>query len=149
MQPRYENIIMDNLLGCYRQYVMMYCLWTNWRNQIDKILCRKTRAAGIQKPLYYMLKFIFWNFRNVLLVNSSADHLKVGDFGLSKLITVQSSHDVYKMTGETGSCEYSQSFFLSVSSHSCAKLNLISFFSGIKKKRPLHGSWSFQTSEIW
>ncbi|RDY04864.1 Serine/threonine-protein kinase STY46 [Mucuna pruriens] len=36
--------------------------------------------------------------RNVLLVNSSADHLKVGDFGLSKLITVQSSHDVYKMT---------------------------------------------------
>ncbi|KAL2627796.1 hypothetical protein AAZV13_07G193700 [Glycine max] len=53
--------------------------------------------------------------RNVLLVNSSADHLKVGDFGLSKLITVQSSHDVYKMTGETGSCEYSQNFFLSVS----------------------------------
>jgi len=46
------------------------------------------------------------NFRNVLLVNSGADHLKVGDFGLSKLIKVQSSHDVYKMTGETGSCEY-------------------------------------------
>lgn len=44
--------------------------------------------------------------RNVLLVNSSADHLKVGDFGLSKLITVQSSHDVYKMTGETGSYRY-------------------------------------------
>lgn len=44
--------------------------------------------------------------RNVLLVNSSADHLKVGDFGLSKLIRVQNSHDVYKMTGETGSCEY-------------------------------------------
>lgn len=43
--------------------------------------------------------------RNVLLVNSSADHLKVGDFGLSKLIRVQNSHDVYKMTGETGSCE--------------------------------------------
>lgn len=41
--------------------------------------------------------------RNVLLVNSSADHLKVGDFGLSKLIRVQDSHDVYKMTGETGS----------------------------------------------
>ncbi|KAL5179115.1 Integrin-linked protein kinase 1 [Glycine soja] len=36
--------------------------------------------------------------RNVLLVNSSADHLKVGDFGLSKLIKVQSAHDVYKMT---------------------------------------------------
>lgn len=39
--------------------------------------------------------------RNVLLVNSSADHLKVGDFGLSKLIRVKNSHDVYKMTGET------------------------------------------------
>ncbi|MBA0592894.1 hypothetical protein Gorai_009859, partial [Gossypium raimondii] len=44
--------------------------------------------------------------RNVLLVNSSADHLKVGDFGLSKLIKVQNSHDVYKMTGETGSYRY-------------------------------------------
>ncbi|MED6197556.1 hypothetical protein PIB30_057497 [Stylosanthes scabra] len=44
--------------------------------------------------------------RNVLLVNSSADHLKVGDFGLSKLIKVKSSHDVYKMTGETGSYRY-------------------------------------------
>lgn len=49
---------------------------------------------------------LFPHFRNVLLVNSSADHLKVGDFGLSKLIRVQNSHDVYKMTGETGSCEY-------------------------------------------
>ncbi|GAB2214453.1 hypothetical protein Droror1_Dr00018801 [Drosera rotundifolia] len=44
--------------------------------------------------------------RNVLLVNSSADHLKVGDFGLSKIIRVQHSHDVYKMTGETGSYRY-------------------------------------------
>ncbi|KAK4772136.1 hypothetical protein SAY86_013911 [Trapa natans] len=44
--------------------------------------------------------------RNVLLVNSSADHLKVGDFGLSKLTRVQNSHDVYKMTGETGSYRY-------------------------------------------
>ncbi|GKV22379.1 hypothetical protein SLEP1_g32260 [Rubroshorea leprosula] len=44
--------------------------------------------------------------RNVLLVNSSADHLKVGDFGLSKLIKVQNSHDVYKLTGETGSYRY-------------------------------------------
>jgi serine/threonine protein kinase len=43
--------------------------------------------------------------RNVLLVNSSADHLKVGDFGLSKLIRVKNSHDVYKMTGETGDWE--------------------------------------------
>ena len=47
---------------------------------------------------------MFINFRNVLLVNSSADHLKVGDFGLSKL-KVQNTHDVDKMTGETGSCE--------------------------------------------
>ncbi|KAL6534786.1 hypothetical protein OROGR_013461 [Orobanche gracilis] len=44
--------------------------------------------------------------RNVLLVNTNADHLKVGDFGLSKLIRVQHSHDVYKMTGETGSYRY-------------------------------------------
>ncbi|XP_047958820.1 integrin-linked protein kinase 1-like isoform X1 [Salvia hispanica] len=44
--------------------------------------------------------------RNVLLVNSNADHLKVGDFGLSKLIKVQHSHDVYKLTGETGSYRY-------------------------------------------
>ncbi|KAI3733671.1 hypothetical protein L6452_13121 [Arctium lappa] len=44
--------------------------------------------------------------RNVLLVNSNADHLKVGDFGLSKLIRVQNSHDIYKMTGETGSYRY-------------------------------------------
>ncbi|KAI4328486.1 hypothetical protein L6164_020838 [Bauhinia variegata] len=44
--------------------------------------------------------------RNVLLVNSGADHLKVGDFGLSKLIKVQHCHDVYKMTGETGSYRY-------------------------------------------
>ncbi|RVW29181.1 Integrin-linked protein kinase 1 [Vitis vinifera] len=44
--------------------------------------------------------------RNVLLVNTGADHLKVGDFGLSKLIKVQNSHDVYKMTGETGSYRY-------------------------------------------
>ncbi|CAA2960855.1 serine threonine- kinase STY46 [Olea europaea subsp. europaea] len=44
--------------------------------------------------------------RNVLLVNSKADHLKVGDFGSSKLITGQNSYDVYKMTGETGSYRY-------------------------------------------
>ncbi|CAO2828745.1 unnamed protein product [Amaranthus hypochondriacus] len=44
--------------------------------------------------------------RNVLLVNSNTDHLKVGDFGLSKLIRVQNAHDVYKMTGETGSYRY-------------------------------------------
>ncbi|KAJ1699520.1 hypothetical protein LUZ63_008032 [Rhynchospora breviuscula] len=44
--------------------------------------------------------------RNVLLVNSSADHLKVGDFGLSKLITVKHANDIYKLTGETGSYRY-------------------------------------------
>ncbi|XP_047324415.1 integrin-linked protein kinase 1-like [Impatiens glandulifera] len=44
--------------------------------------------------------------RNVLLVNSNADHLKVGDFGLSRLIKSQHAHDVYKMTGETGSYRY-------------------------------------------
>jgi serine/threonine protein kinase len=44
--------------------------------------------------------------RNVLLVNSNADHLKVGDFGLSKLITVNHANDIYKLTGETGSYRY-------------------------------------------
>ncbi|XP_068332497.1 serine/threonine-protein kinase VIK-like [Pyrus communis] len=44
--------------------------------------------------------------RNVLLVNSNADHLKIADFGLSKLVKVQDSHDVYKMTGETGTYRY-------------------------------------------
>ncbi|WOL01023.1 serine/threonine-protein kinase STY46-like [Canna indica] len=43
---------------------------------------------------------------NVLLVNSNAGHLKVGDFGLSKSIRVGNSNDVYRMTGETGSCRY-------------------------------------------
>lgn len=32
--------------------------------------------------------------------------MKVGDFGLSKLIRAQHAHDVYKMTGETGSYRY-------------------------------------------
>lgn len=43
--------------------------------------------------------------RNILLVNSAANHLKVGDFGLSKIIKAQHANDVYKMTGETGSCK--------------------------------------------
>jgi serine/threonine protein kinase len=43
--------------------------------------------------------------RNILLVNSAANHLKVGDFGLSKIIKAQHASDVYKMTGETGSCK--------------------------------------------
>ncbi|KAL6657540.1 hypothetical protein ACP70R_005320 [Stipagrostis hirtigluma subsp. patula] len=45
--------------------------------------------------------------RNILLVNSAANHLKVGDFGLSKIIKAQHANDVYKMTGETGSCKCS------------------------------------------
>ncbi|KAL0336430.1 UNVERIFIED_CONTAM: Serine/threonine-protein kinase STY46 [Sesamum radiatum] len=50
---------------------------------------------------------LYDDFWNVLLVNTSADHLKVGDFGLSKLIRAQQhSHDVYKLTGETGSYRY-------------------------------------------
>ncbi|KAL0318187.1 UNVERIFIED_CONTAM: Integrin-linked protein kinase [Sesamum calycinum] len=44
--------------------------------------------------------------RNILLVDSSAYHIKVGDFGLSKLIREQHSNDVYKMTGEAGSYRY-------------------------------------------
>eukprot|EP00252_Welwitschia_mirabilis_P006552 TRINITY_DN1743_c0_g1_i3.p1 TRINITY_DN1743_c0_g1~~TRINITY_DN1743_c0_g1_i3.p1 ORF type:complete len:205 (-),score=37.59 TRINITY_DN1743_c0_g1_i3:403-1017(-) len=42
--------------------------------------------------------------RNVLMVNSN--HLKVGDFGLSKLIKVKHAHDMYRLTGETGSYRY-------------------------------------------
>lgn len=42
--------------------------------------------------------------RNVLMVNTN--HLKVGDFGLSKLIKVKHAHDMYRLTGETGSYRY-------------------------------------------
>jgi serine/threonine protein kinase len=42
--------------------------------------------------------------RNVIL--DEAHELKVGDFGLSKLIKVNHLPDVYKMTGETGSYRY-------------------------------------------
>jgi serine/threonine protein kinase len=42
--------------------------------------------------------------RNVIL--DEAHELKVGDFGLSKLIKVDNLRDVYKMTGETGSYRY-------------------------------------------
>eukprot|EP00249_Psilotum_nudum_P005340 c18785_g1_i1 orf=458-1756(-) len=42
--------------------------------------------------------------RNVLLVDTS--HLKVGDFGLSKLVKVTHLHEVYNLTGETGSYRY-------------------------------------------
>ncbi|KAG0577472.1 hypothetical protein M758_5G151700 [Ceratodon purpureus] len=42
--------------------------------------------------------------RNIIL--DEDQELKVGDFGLSKLINVQHLHDVYKMTGETGSYRY-------------------------------------------
>lgn len=42
--------------------------------------------------------------RNIILTEDK--ELKVGDFGLSKLINVERMHDVYKMTGETGSYRY-------------------------------------------
>ncbi|BBN01014.1 protein MpMAPKKK4 [Marchantia polymorpha subsp. ruderalis] len=42
--------------------------------------------------------------RNVLLGESN--QLKVGDFGLSKLMKMTNLHDIYKMTGETGSYRY-------------------------------------------
>ncbi|KAM4121135.1 hypothetical protein ACJW30_03G185500 [Castanea mollissima] len=59
------------------------------------------------KPSLYRMKCCFPQLKwNVHLANSSADHLIVGDFGLSKLIKVQNTHDVYKMTGETGSYRY-------------------------------------------
>lgn len=43
-------------------------------------------------------------FRNLL--RDEGDHLKVADFGLSKLVKLNSLHEVYQMTGETGSCEH-------------------------------------------
>lgn len=42
--------------------------------------------------------------RNIIM--DEDQELKVGDFGLSKLINVKHLHDVYKMTGETGSYRY-------------------------------------------
>jgi len=42
--------------------------------------------------------------RNIIL--DEDQELKVGDFGLSKLINVRQLHDVYNMTGETGSYRY-------------------------------------------
>ena len=42
--------------------------------------------------------------RNIIL--GEDEELKVGDFGLGKLIDVKRMHDVYKMTGETGSYRY-------------------------------------------
>lgn len=41
--------------------------------------------------------------RNILV--GDGDRLKVGDFGLSKLVEVKFLHDMYRLTGETGSCE--------------------------------------------
>ncbi|CAI5947044.1 unnamed protein product [Closterium sp. NIES-64] len=38
------------------------------------------------------------------LIRDEGDHLKVADFGLSKLVKVNALHEMYKMTGETGSC---------------------------------------------
>ena len=40
------------------------------------------------------------------LIIGESNKLKVGDFGLSKLIRVTNVHDVYKLTGETGSYRY-------------------------------------------
>ncbi|CAM6010864.1 unnamed protein product [Sphagnum balticum] len=40
------------------------------------------------------------------LIFDDAQELKVGDFGLSKLIDMKHLHDAYKMTGETGSYRY-------------------------------------------
>ncbi|KAL2614168.1 hypothetical protein R1flu_025860 [Riccia fluitans] len=42
--------------------------------------------------------------RNVLIGESN--QLKVGDFGLSKLMKMTNLHDMYRMTGETGSYRY-------------------------------------------
>ena len=42
--------------------------------------------------------------RNIIL--DEDQELKVGDFGLSKLVNVRHMHDVYQMTGETGSYRY-------------------------------------------
>ena len=44
-----------------------------------------------------------FGFRNLL--RDEGDHLKVADFGLSKLVNMNSLLEVYQMTGETGSCE--------------------------------------------
>jgi serine/threonine protein kinase len=46
---------------------------------------------------------IFNLHRNLLLDESG--HLKVADFGLSKLLTTDAMHEQYQMTGETGTCE--------------------------------------------
>lgn len=40
------------------------------------------------------------------LIIDECNELKVGDFGLSKLIKVNHLHEVYKLTGETGSYRY-------------------------------------------
>ena len=53
--------------------------------------------------LFYLMKYVY-KFQECSSGQFQCDHLKVGDFGLSKL-KVQNTHDVDKMTGETGSCE--------------------------------------------
>lgn len=40
------------------------------------------------------------------LIIDESNELKVGDFGLSKLIKVKNVHEVFKLTGETGSYRY-------------------------------------------
>ncbi|PKU85642.1 Serine/threonine-protein kinase CTR1 [Dendrobium catenatum] len=76
--------------------------------------------------------------RNVLLVNSNADHLKVGDFGLSKLIKVQNSNDVYKMTGETGSCKFYIQWFWEAAD--LYRVNIFVFPLLFEDVRSLHGT---------
>ena len=42
------------------------------------------------------------------MIRDEAGHLKVADFGLSRLLkthATQKSHEIYQLTGETGSCE--------------------------------------------
>ena len=68
--------------------------------------------------------------RNVLLVDEH--HLKVGDFGLSKLIHSKSVHDVYKLTGETGSCKLCDTYY--------AILNYFDVLTSISLFRSVHGS---------
>lgn len=57
--------------------------------------------------LYNRINFIIYcdfKLRNIILIEDK--ELKVGDFGLSKLINVECMYDVYKMMGEMGSYRY-------------------------------------------
>ncbi|KAI4379226.1 hypothetical protein MLD38_005550 [Melastoma candidum] len=58
-------------------------------------------ALDIARGMAYM-----HNEPNVIIHRDLKPVAVVGDFGLSKLIRVKNSHNVYKMTGETGSYRY-------------------------------------------